>query len=594
MGVAEPDIHERTVVERRDPLLGQVFDRRFRIDAKIAAGGFGAIYRVTRLRDGEELALKVLHPNLTNDPGVVARFRREGVALTRLRDPNTITAYELGEAEDRTLYILMELLRGESLYERFRVQGALPWRPVLALARAVCSSLSEAHALGIIHRDLKPTNIHLEPGADDVEFVKVLDFGIAKILKGSDFDASELTHAGQMIGTLDYMSPEQMVGGQCGPSSDLYTLGIVMYEMIAGKKPFDDAVNAAASLAAVLTTTPARLASRAMVPVDVDRIVMRCLERQAEARFQSADALAAAIDEVLDSDEQVTSLTPRVAPDGRTGIAMPRTLTPIQSLQSPAASRPNPAPGLPGVNLDSTLVGHEPVARLPAGPLKGTAGRGSQPRMASGSEAPPRRPSQPVIPNGFAPALMPAKPPGSLPILTTKALVDDLIDDSFDSASSLDSSQDSATQLRMRLETTQDDAAIPEPTDDAAYDARNDATGDAAIDATVDSSAEAPAPPPARKLIAARTTPHAGVPVPRPAAPQVPVNLREAYPTIHHQPPSPTRPASAVNPFDDRPSTGVRSADAAYPSAPRSRLPWIALGIALVLALAAAWLLIES
>src|SRR5262245_20041458 len=122
VGVArEPDHHERTDSEHPDPLLGTVFDRRFHVDAKLAEGGFGAIYRATHLKSGQEFALKVLHAALSGDPRVVARFRREGVALTRLRDQHTITAYELAEASDGSLYIVMELLRGDSLYERFRV-----------------------------------------------------------------------------------------------------------------------------------------------------------------------------------------------------------------------------------------------------------------------------------------------------------------------------------------------------------------------------------------------------------------------------------------------------------------------------------------
>src|SRR5262249_3812062 len=295
--------------------------------ARIAAGGFGAIYRATHIKSGHELALKVLHANLTHDAGVAARFRREGAALTRLRDPHTITAYELGEAPDGTLYIVMELLRGESLYERFRAQGPLPWAKMVAIARAVCSSLTEAHALGIIHRDLKPTNIHLEARTPGEDFVKVLDFGIAKILHDSDIDSSDLTQAGQMIGTLDYMSPEQMVGGMCTASSDIYTLGVVMYEMIAGCKPFDDANSAAAALAAVLTTTPPRLATRAVVTPDVDQVVMRCLERQHTDRFQSAVELATALDEILpEVEEAVTrvatgSATPMPGPNGVTNFA---------------------------------------------------------------------------------------------------------------------------------------------------------------------------------------------------------------------------------------------------------------------------------
>jgi len=315
---AELDTNERTMVERRDPLLGAVFDRRFRVDAKLAAGGFGAIYSATHLKSGHEFALKVLHANLTHDPRVVARFRREGEALTRLRDPHTITAYELGEAPDGTLYIVMELLHGETLYERIRTTGPMPWRRALQIARAVCSSLAEAHAHGIIHRDLKPTNIHLEPRGTQTDYVKVLDFGIAKLLQDSDFESSELTQAGQMIGTLDYMSPEQMVGGLCTATSDIYTLGIVMYEMIAGHKPFDDANSAAAALAAVLTSTPPALSGRAAVPPEAEHVVMKCLERQYGERYQSALELAVALDDVLSRDDDLAISVARGREDDET------------------------------------------------------------------------------------------------------------------------------------------------------------------------------------------------------------------------------------------------------------------------------------
>ncbi len=380
VGVArEQDICERTVIGRRDPLVGEVFDQRFRIEARIAAGGFGAIYRATHLRSGHEFALKLLHPNLTSDPRLVARFRREGAALTRLRDPHTITAYELGEADDGTLYIVMELLHGETLYDRYRMRGALPWREVLAIARAVCSSLAEAHALGIIHRDLKPTNIHLEPRDNGNDFVKVLDFGIAKILRDSEIDSSDLTNAGQMIGTLDYMSPEQMVGGLCTATSDIYTLGIVMYEMISGRKPYDDANSAAVALAAVLTTTPERLSVRAMVTPEVDRIVMQCLERQQDDRFQSAVELAATLDDLLlVDDEAVTHMAPaRVLAALGPGATLslprrstaalserpdigPAAVTPMLSIARAARATPGPTPTIPSLVLAASEVPAEP------------------------------------------------------------------------------------------------------------------------------------------------------------------------------------------------------------------------------------------
>jgi eukaryotic-like serine/threonine-protein kinase len=193
----------RRVRARRGTLVGTRLNDRYRIDAKIAEGGFGAIYRATHV-DGHEVALKVLHADLASDPSLAARFRREGATLASLRDPHTVATYELGEAPDGTLYIAMELLHGESLLDRFQTRGPLPWRRVLEIVRAVCSSLAEAHGLGIVHRDLKPANIHLA----DNDFVKLLDFGIAKVQRPSDIRLSdslsgaELTRAGQAIGTL--------------------------------------------------------------------------------------------------------------------------------------------------------------------------------------------------------------------------------------------------------------------------------------------------------------------------------------------------------------------------------------------------------
>ena len=297
----DEEAYDRTVIEPHDPLIGTVLDQRFRIEYQLAAGGFGAIYRATDVLSDAQVALKVLLPRFTRDPMVVARFRREGKTLATLRDPHTITAYEFGEAPDGTLYIVMELLFGESLYARFRNAGPMPWRRVLHIASGVCSSLAEAHALGVVHRDLKPANIHLEFRDGDPDFVKVLDFGIAKIVQGTDLEQTQLTQAGQMIGTVDYMSPEQMVGGELTPASDIYTLGVVIYEMIAGRTPFADCQTATAILAAVLTRAPEPLSTHARVPVLLGRIIARCLERDPQSRLSDVSDLVEALAEVAAS-----------------------------------------------------------------------------------------------------------------------------------------------------------------------------------------------------------------------------------------------------------------------------------------------------
>jgi eukaryotic-like serine/threonine-protein kinase len=504
---AEQEPQERTVVGRRDPLLGEVFDRRFRIDARLAAGGFGAIYRATHISSGHRFALKVLHANLTSDARVVARFRREGAALTLLRDRHTITAYELGETSDGTLYIVMELLHGESLYDRFRAHGALPWRQVIAIARAACSSLAEAHALGIIHRDLKPTNIHLEPRDDGDEQVKVLDFGIAKIIQGSDLDSAELTHAGQMIGTLDYMSPEQMVGGVCTAASDIYTLGIVMYEMIAGRKPYDDANNATAALAHVITAAPERLASHAIVPAEVDRVVMRCLERQHTDRFQTAVELARALDEILGSasGEPVTVVAPA-------HVGAPAAIAaPAREVAAPAPPPSEPEPRMITPSVTSPTIQRLQVAleatRL-AAPLEDT---GSELTPIDLAAAPPLSDATPID-LASAATLLDATP---IEIPTLQGMPRAAITTSSPPAPPGADPEDAGGAPRLRPS-----SGRPPPLD---------------LDTTlVGHLPAAPARP--RPTI----TPHVGTPI------VTALGLREAYPMIHRPRPSPMQlPAGA-------------------------------------------------
>ena len=357
-GVGSRDQNDFTMIERVDPLLGTVLDGKYRLEFRLAAGGFGAIYRARQVETDVELAVKVVHARLASDPGIVARFQREGQALTALRSRHTITAYELGETPEGVLYIAMELLHGVNLFERFRVAGPLPWRRVIGIALGVCDSLAEAHGLGIVHRDLKPTNIHLERRGAEEDFVKVLDFGIAKILQHSQFDNQDLTSAGLMIGTIDYMSPEQMVGGEITGASDLYTLGIVIYEMIAGRRPFTEAPTPASVLAAMLKPPPP-LRSVAIVSAELDRVVMRCLERDPDERYQTAGELAADLQRLLqpvevrprsfERDDDATQLVPKRVTAMLMGAAPPPALTPSRAgpAVSPRRSTPPPLQSTP-------------------------------------------------------------------------------------------------------------------------------------------------------------------------------------------------------------------------------------------------------
>ncbi|HEY3801320.1 MAG TPA: serine/threonine-protein kinase, partial [Kofleriaceae bacterium] len=211
--------------------LNQVLNNRFKVESKIGEGGFGAVYRGTQLATGRKVALKLLHPEMTKDENLVARFRREGMVLCNLRDAHTITTYDFDQTPDGTLYIAMELLEGKSLHQVFHEQAPLEWKRIFKILIEMCSSLAEAHAQGIVHRDLKPENVYLETRPGNPEFVKILDFGIAKVMRGDSIDpqSPQLTATGQTLGTLEYMSPEQLMGKPLDGRSDVYALGVVAY-----------------------------------------------------------------------------------------------------------------------------------------------------------------------------------------------------------------------------------------------------------------------------------------------------------------------------------------------------------------------------
>jgi len=321
--------------KRRHSLTGMLFDGRYRVEAKLAAGGFGAIYRATHVLTGARVALKVLHPEFTSDTALSARFRREASVLASLRDPHTIKTYEHGAAADGTLYIAMELLSGRSLQAELRTQGPLPWWRMLSIMRGVCCSLIEAHALGVVHRDLKPANIHLEHRGNKADFAKVLDFGIVKVLNGEIDDESDITRVGQAIGTLEYMSPEQIVGGEIDHRTDIYTLGLVAYEMITGRRPFAEATGATGLMTALMTRAPvppSTLFHRDCFPEAVDRLILRCLECDPRDRFASAKELVEAIDELLvyatPTPIALNSTLPGSVPTTRRKPAAPRNSVP--------------------------------------------------------------------------------------------------------------------------------------------------------------------------------------------------------------------------------------------------------------------------
>ena len=384
-----------------DSLIGTTLDGRFLIEQRIATGGFGAIYRA-RLPGGDAIALKILHPRLASDPTMIARFRREGAILTKLHDPHTVNTLAVGEAAGGTLYIAMELLSGETLQDHLHRGGALPWQAAVAIARAVCSSLAEAHALGVVHRDLKPANIHVDSRGGAVQAVKVIDFGIVKVARGSAIDdGNDLTNAGHMIGTYDYMSPEQLLGGECSAASDLYSLGLVTYEMLTGRRPYPKVTSPASMMTAIVTQTPIRPSLLAAIPPELDRIVMRCLEREPGARFSGVAELARELDRLVAArvaaHDEATVLQPgwQTVRDERTWLE-PRGDAIADDLADGDLDDPSPlAPWtLPMVDAFGGPASSEPAPPSPVG-----TARGSRPQHGTlpGVAVPPERRSRPEL-----------------------------------------------------------------------------------------------------------------------------------------------------------------------------------------------------
>ncbi len=226
--------------EQQDPLLGKTLEGKYKVVRLLGEGGMGAVYEGEQVlgTTKRKVAVKTLHPHLSKDPKIQARFMREVGTLAGLQHPNTIQVFDFGTTPDGILFIVMEFLQGKSLADTLEKDGPMQPDRVGNIIRQVCGSLEEAHASDIVHRDLKPDNIVLIERAGQKDFVKVLDFGIAKRSKETDSQEQKLTQQGMVLGTPPYMSPEQFTGKPIELRSDIYSLAVMAYEMLTGKLPF--------------------------------------------------------------------------------------------------------------------------------------------------------------------------------------------------------------------------------------------------------------------------------------------------------------------------------------------------------------------
>jgi serine/threonine protein kinase len=274
-----------------DALPGKVLDDKYRIAEKIGSGGFGTVYRGEHIFLHHPVAIKVFRPSVGHgSEESLDRFRREGISACRINHPNAVSVLDFDVSMGSLAYLVMELLRGRSLADELRSGRSLPPRRVAQIAASVYDALAAAHAAGIVHRDIKPSNVFLHQARGE-EQVKVIDFGIAKLMDGDDVDRAQVTVAGTLVGTPAYMAPERLLGLDYDGRADVYSAGVMMYEMLSGRLPFESGKGEYWSVARMhLVESPPRLGALARgVPPELEAVVDRTMIKEPEQRPTAAE-----------------------------------------------------------------------------------------------------------------------------------------------------------------------------------------------------------------------------------------------------------------------------------------------------------------
>ncbi len=347
----------RSLRESAQSWVGRVVAQRYRVDALLGIGGMGAVFRVTHLALGKPFALKVLHAIYTRDADIITRFQREARAATQTGHPNIIDVLDIGTTDEGDVYFVMELLEGQHLAAVIKQQGPLAIRRAVHIARQICRALAAAHEVGIIHRDLKSENVILTARGKDPDFVKVLDFGICKHVNA---DAST-TSPGLVMGSPDYMAPEQGAGLDATIASDVYAIGCILFEMVCGRLPFEgrNAID-------VLMQKGAREAVRATsfrteVPEPLADVIARCLSRTPALRPPSMRALEYELTRAVDGRATAVAnvLGLQGAGDSLDGGRVPDDPSPAASASFHRAAI---------AAIDGRPAGYVPVERTVIGP----------------------------------------------------------------------------------------------------------------------------------------------------------------------------------------------------------------------------------
>ena len=298
----------KIAVNPDDPLIGRTLPGGYVILELVGIGGMGRVYRAEQTNLGRTVAIKIIHPHLVGEENAAARFITEARAASRLNHPNSVGVIDFGKTQDGQLYLVMEYLRGRDLARVAYEEGPLPFRRIVNVLRQVLAALSEAHHLGIIHRDLKPENIILEPMRTGGDFVKVVDFGLAKMRESST--QPSITSPGIVCGTPEYMSPEQGRGDTIDARSDLYAVGVIFFQLLTGRLPFEAESPTQVVLMHISTQPPdpRKLAPERQIPTPLVDVLLMALAKEPQHRFSDADEFGEALADALGQVEGSATL----------------------------------------------------------------------------------------------------------------------------------------------------------------------------------------------------------------------------------------------------------------------------------------------
>ena len=329
-------------------LVGQVIADRYHIIKKLGEGGMGAVYLGEHVKMGRKSAIKVMNPGMSADPDAISRFNREASNASRISHPNVCQIYDFGETTEGVIYLAMEFIEGSALTDLIEKEGALPPARAGKILKQSADALASAHDLGIVHRDLKPDNIMIVQGRDGSDIVKVVDFGIAKAVAG-DEAGQKVTKTGLVVGTPEYMSPEQLSGDKLDGRSDIYSLGLVFYRMLTGVLPFQ-ADSAQETMIKRLTDDPMPLETARpdiVFPAKLQAVLDKALARLPSERYANATQFG------KDAEAAVAGLAPAAAPAAAGESAATQLMDAEAALKSiptkqkappPTVAAPAPAP----------------------------------------------------------------------------------------------------------------------------------------------------------------------------------------------------------------------------------------------------------